>query len=285
MKASSPVLIDLLSADSFAEEHLPGAENFCVYETAFIEKVRAAFPDPNVEMTVYGLNDLTKEAGEAVSKLNAAGYANVSVLPGGLEGWKTAGKATQGSNHPTRPLNGRFEVDLAASFVQWTGRNLFNHHTGTLQLGKGHLLIEEGLLIEAVLTIDMTSLRCSDLTDSALNAALIAHLRSDDFFSIDRHPQAKFVLTSSEPLPGATVGTPNYRFRGDFTVRGKTQPIILSASVAEKSSGVLVAQSILEIDRTLWDSIYGSGKFFGRLGQHVVNDFIQIQLKVVTFPG
>jgi hypothetical protein len=29
-------LIDILSAESFAAEHLPGSVNICVYETAFI---------------------------------------------------------------------------------------------------------------------------------------------------------------------------------------------------------------------------------------------------------
>ena len=52
-------LIDILSAESFAAEHLPGSVNNCVYETAFIDKIRAAFPDPNTTLTVYGLNDST----------------------------------------------------------------------------------------------------------------------------------------------------------------------------------------------------------------------------------
>ncbi len=281
--SDSRALIDVLSAESYENEHLSGAVNFCVYETAFIEKVRDAFPDQNTKLTVYGLSDSTQEASEAMEKLKAAGYENVTVLPGGLEGCKTGGKEIERSDSAVgQPLSGRFEIDQTASFVGWTGRNLFNHHTGTIQLGGGYVLLKEGVPSEAVITVDMTSLRCSDLTDSAMNAALIAHLRSDDFFSVERYPQAEFVLSSTEPLPEATTGTPNYRFRGNFTLRGKTQPLEFLASVAEKSPGVLVAQAILEMDRTLWGSIYGSGKFFARLGQHVVNDFVQIHLKVVT---
>jgi hypothetical protein len=39
---------------------------------------------------------------------------------------------------------------------------------------------------------------------------------------------------------------------------------------------------MVDFDRTQWGSIYGSGKFFSRLGQHVVNDVIHLHLKIVT---
>ena len=61
-------LIDVLSAESFVAEHLPGSVNICVYETAFIDKMRAAFPDPDTALTVYGLNDSTLEAPSLLPK-------------------------------------------------------------------------------------------------------------------------------------------------------------------------------------------------------------------------
>jgi rhodanese-related sulfurtransferase len=129
-------LIDILSAESFAAEHLPGSVNICVYETAFIDKIRAAFPDPNTALTVYGLNDSTLEAGVALTKLGTAGYMRVSTLPGGLEGWKASGGNVEQSAAPELP-SGQFEVDQKASLVEWMGRILFNRHVGTVQLGPG----------------------------------------------------------------------------------------------------------------------------------------------------
>jgi rhodanese-related sulfurtransferase len=168
-------LIDILSAESFAAEHLPGSVNICVYETAFIDKIRAAFPDPNTALTVYGLNDSTLEAGVALTKLGTAGYMRVSTLPGGLEGWKASGGNVEQSAAPELP-SGQFEVDQKASLVEWMGRNLFNRHVGTVQLGPGQVLIKDGRLAGGRLTVDMTSLRCSDIADPAMNAHLIAHL-------------------------------------------------------------------------------------------------------------
>jgi 3-mercaptopyruvate sulfurtransferase SseA len=92
---------------------------------------------------VYGLNDSTLEAGVALTKLGTAGYMRVSTLPGGLEGWKASGGNVEQSAAPELP-SGQFEVDQKASLVEWMGRNLFNRHVGTLQLGPGQVLIKDG---------------------------------------------------------------------------------------------------------------------------------------------
>ncbi len=281
MKLPSP-LIDVLSTESFAMEHLPGAVNFCVYETAFLAHVLAAFPDKAAPLTVYGLNDRTLEAGVALSRLREAGYSNAVTLPGGLEGWKANGGAIERGALPAEPLTGRFTIDTENSAIHWTGRNLFNFHNGKLKLGRGHIDIDENQLVGAVIPVDMNSLQCSDLDDSAINAMLIAHLRSADFFDVETYPQATFTFISARGIAGATAGMANYGIRGLFTLRGHSHEIEFTALIAEKSAGVWVAQATLDLDRTLWGANYGSGKFFARLGQHVVNDLIHLHLKIVT---
>jgi polyisoprenoid-binding protein YceI len=274
-------LIDVLSAESFAAEHLPGSVNICVYETAFIDKIRAAFPDPKTALTVYGLSDSTLEARVALTKLGAAGYARVTALSGGLEAWKSGGGKIEQSAAPELP-SGRFEVDQSASLVEWMGRNLFNRHAGTVQLGPGHILIKEGRLVHGHLTVDMTSLRCSDIADPAMKAHLIAHLESDDFFSVDKYPRAELEIKELTYRSDVRLDQPNYQIKGDFTLRGVTNPIEFAAVVARKSDGSFTAQALLDLDRTLWGATYGSAKYFARLGQHLVNDEFHLQLKVVT---
>jgi len=275
-------LIDILSSDSFAAEHLPGAVNICVYETAFIDKIRIAFPDPTILLTVYGLNDSTLEASVAVKKLEAAGYRRVQVLPGGLEGWKASGEAIEQSNAVSESVTARYEIDQAASVAEWMGRNLFNRHAGTVQLGPGTIDVKDGLLAGGHLTVDMTTLRCTDITDRALNAHLVAHLKSDDFFSTEKYPIAEFDILAATFDPAVTAGEPNYQIKGEFTLRGVTKPLDLPAVVARKTEGAFTAQARLDIDRTSWGAVYGSAKFFGRLGQHLVNDVVHLYLKVVT---
>lgn len=278
-------LIDILSADSFAAEHLPGAVNFCVYETVFLDQVVAAFPDKAAPLTVYGLNDRTLESEVALSRLEEAGYSNVVALPGGLEGWKANGGAIERGDLPAKPLTGKFPIDPENSVIRWTGRNLFNFHHGTLKLGGGHIEVVENRLVGAEIPVDMTSMQCSDIADSAMNAMLIAHLRSTDFFDVETYPQATFTFTNAHEIAEATDGMPNYRIQGQFTLRGHSHEIEFPTLIAENSAGGWVAQATLDLDRTLWGAFYGSGKFFARLGQHVVNDLIHLHLKIVTGPA
>lgn len=285
MSAIPFLIIDVLPPASFAAEHVPGAVNICVYETAFLDKVRAAFPDPASVLTVYGLDHNTREAETAQAKLAAAGYTHVTVLPGGLAGWKARGGEIESTGEalaPALPASGTFPVNTQASLIRWTGRNLFNFHTGSLSLGGGSVTIEDGLLHGGHFTIDMASLGCTDITDSALNAMLIAHLESDDFFHTAEYPVARFSITAAAFLEEATPGVPNYIIRGELSLRGITLPIEFPAVIAQNTDGSFTAQATVEIDRTLWGSEYGSGKLFARLGQHLVNDFVQLHLKVVT---
>ena len=67
---------------------------------------------------MYGLNDSTLEAGVALIKLGAAGYAQVTALPGGLEGWKAGGGKIEQSAAPELP-SGQFEVGLRAKLGEF----------------------------------------------------------------------------------------------------------------------------------------------------------------------
>jgi len=64
-------------------------------------------------------------------------------------------------------------------------------------------------------------------------------------------------------------------------VRDVDVPIEFDAVSGVSVDGVLAAQATLEIDRTLWGVLYGSGSFFSKLGMHLVNDLVSIDLKVV----
>lgn len=51
------------------------------------------------------------------------------------------------------------------------------------------------------------------------------HLRSADFFDVERHPQIRFVSTGVEP-----VGDAEYRVTGDLTMHGVTRAVTLTAT-------------------------------------------------------
>jgi polyisoprenoid-binding protein YceI len=51
------------------------------------------------------------------------------------------------------------------------------------------------------------------------NADRDAHLRSNDFFDMDNHPEITFVSTDVTAVDG------NYRVTGDLTIKGVTRPV------------------------------------------------------------
>ncbi|HEX6236744.1 MAG TPA: YceI family protein [Acidimicrobiales bacterium] len=54
------------------------------------------------------------------------------------------------------------------------------------------------------------------------NADRDAHLRSNDFFDMEGHPEIRFVSTSVEPR-----GDDTYRVTGDLTIKGTTRPVTI----------------------------------------------------------
>lgn len=275
------VILNVLPPEVFAARHIARSINACVYETAFIDKVRGFGIARDAVIVVCGAGGGSRDSAEAAAKLGADGFTNVMVLDGGIDAWHAAGYAVEGHGDlPAPPVaDGVYQVDLAQSVIRWTGRNLFNHHSGTLRLASGEIVAKQGTLESARFTIDMDSIACEDITDPDLNTMLLNHLKHSDFFETARFPTAEFVIESATPIAGACDGLCNHMLSGVLTLRGISKSLEFPAVIACDGDR-LTGQAQIEIDRTEFGSIYGSGRFFRFLGKHVVNDHIQLHLKI-----
>ena len=278
----APLLVQVLTEEVFAARRIPGSCQACVHEMAFLDQMAALAPDKQRAIVVCGAGGGSLDARVAAEKLAAAGFTNVTAFDGGLEAWSAAGLPLEGEGEIPGPpsLSGTFSADTAQSLIRWTGRNLFNHHSGTVRLADGEITLRHNVLVAARFRIAMDSIACEDITDSAMNQMLVAHLHSDDFFDVAHHPVAEFIADSVTPLAGCTEGTPNQLLRGRFTLRGITREIELPILVASADGRRLTAQGVLDLDRTLFGSLYGSGRLFRFLGKHLVNDHIHLHLKI-----
>ncbi len=111
---------------------------------------------------------------------------------------------------------------------------------------------------------------------------LIAHLMSHDFFDVELYPEARFVITATERVADATPGAPNLAVSGELTLKGVSRALEFVASTGITTEGKAAAQAAFAIDRTQWNVLYGSGKYFRHLAGHLVNDLIEIQIRMVT---
>ena len=128
----------------------------------------------------------------------------------------------------------------------------------------------------------MTSIKNINLEGDELQPVLISHLKSDDFFFVEYFPKAKFTIESAAPLAETSLSSPNYEVKGKFELRGVSADFQFPTTVNKLSDGQMVAEAHFDIDRTRWNVIYGSSRFFKHLGMHLVFDLISLQLKIVT---
>jgi polyisoprenoid-binding protein YceI len=114
---------------------------------------------------------------------------------------------------------------------------------------------------------------------------LISHLKSDDFFAVDRYPTASLVLTGWEAHPDVFPEAPSGIATGELSIKGISRPVRFPAIAAPQSDGSIKFHAAFDIDRTLWGVLYGSCKYFERLGMHLVHDTVSLELFAVARKG
>jgi polyisoprenoid-binding protein YceI len=159
--------------------------------------------------------------------------------------------------------NQKFVIVSTQSNIDWVGKKVTGAHNGTIAVKEGELILNGGNLTGGKFVIDTTSIKILDVTDPATNAQFFGHLASDDFFSIDKHPEAILEITS---ISGNHV-------EGDLTIKGITHPVSFDVAV-NVNGDVLSATGKLVIDRTKYEMKFRSGNFFKDLGDTLIyNDF------------
>jgi polyisoprenoid-binding protein YceI len=255
-----PILIDVRLEDDFKTAHIPRAINNCVFEVAFSERLVAVVPDQTCPIIVYGTNSESYEARMAAEKLYRACYAKVYEYRDGFAAWQAAGAPiVRGESRLGETVipDGVRPVDLAESSIEWSGRNLLNKHHGRIGLRSGQLEFVQGQLSGGRFVIELNNIECSDLQGTNLHDVLINHLQSDDFFDVDRFPEASFVINAARRIDGASLGQPNLEIVGDLTLKGISAPLTFCASAGVTPDGKAAAQALLSFDRTRWNVLYG----------------------------
>ncbi|MGD8955353.1 MAG: YceI family protein [Desulfobacterales bacterium] len=289
MKNKEPLLlIDTLTGSHFEKVHLPGARSACVFEVTFLEQVEAIAESKKAEIVLYGSSGRSRDALTAADKLQREGYENISVLNGGLEAWRARGFELQGDQpgmaDPETVLrldDGQYRVDIDQSVIEWSGRNPNSKHFGTVGIKEGQVKVNSSILT-GVVDIDMESIDNTNLKGDELHPVLTAHLKSDDFFFVKMFPSAVLTITEGVPVETPFLSTPNYGFKATLELRGVKADLAFQATVTKTEGGGLAAEAHFDIDRTRWEVIYGSARFFENLGMHLVFDLISFQVKIVT---
>ncbi|MGJ3233854.1 YceI family protein [Marivirga sp.] len=172
-------------------------------------------------------------------------------------------------------LQKEVKVDTNSSQIAWVGKKVTGQHNGTVDIKEGALEMEDGQVMGGSFVIDMTTIDVLDL-EGEYKGKLMGHLRSDDFFSVEKYPTAKFVITSIDKSE-ATDAT--HFVAGDLTIKGITNKITFPANVTIEN-GKANAKASFALDRTKWEVRYGSGSFFDGLGDKMIYDDFELTVNL-----
>jgi len=162
------------------------------------------------------------------------------------------------------------KINTDSSSLKWVGKEITtSQHYGSLMFESGELNVcsntnSEQIICNGYFIVDMTSLTVEDLTGGS-KQKLEGHLKSDDFFSIEKHTKAKLTIEGSKIIDSG------FLVDGSLTIKDITHPIQFEMV---KDIGGYVAN--LVFDRSKYDVRFRSGSFFENLGDKLILDEIEL---------
>ncbi|WP_341837421.1 YceI family protein [Chitinophaga pollutisoli] len=169
-----------------------------------------------------------------------------------------------------------FKVDGSKSKIAWLAKKVTGSHNGFINISGGTLQVDGSTLTGGSFNVDTRTMTVEDIKDEKGNARLLGHLKSDDFFSVENHPDASFAITSAKKKSGNT-----YDITGNLTIKGISQSITFPADVVVNGDQ-LNAKATIKIDRTKFDIKYRSNSFFENLGDKAIYDDFTLDVELVA---
>lgn len=164
---------------------------------------------------------------------------------------------------------------VVSSDVHWWGYKLAkteaSSHDGTVNVKNGTVVVKNNSLVGGTFVLDMTSINATDL-QGEYQQKLNGHLKTGDFFEVDKYPTATFKINSvKKGANGKSVVT------GNLTAKGKTNAVSFPAKISVKNGVVTLESDKFTIDRQKWDIAYKS-----TMQDVVVKDDIDLVVKLTA---
>lgn len=166
---------------------------------------------------------------------------------------------------PAPPASGQLKITPENAKVEFVGAKMIGSHEGAFHAFSGTVDYKNGNPLTAVIQveIDLASVKTDE-------AKLDGHLKSPDFFDVEKFPKATFVST------GVTAGGADgatHTVKGDFTLHGVKKAIAIPAKIAVTGKSVSVSGE-LTINRKDYGIIYPG------MPDNLIKDDVVIRLSI-----
>ena len=108
--------------------------------------------------------------------------------------------------------------------------------------------------------------------DKEGNGKLVGHLKSADFFDVEKFPSAAFTVTGYEMVDGKGM------LSGNLKMKDKENNVTFPVSMTVDGDSFTLTSETFTIDRSKWDVRYGSKSFFDDLGDKFIDNDIELKV-------
>lgn len=165
-----------------------------------------------------------------------------------------------------------FTIQPSDSKIEWVGTKVSGYHTGNVPIKSGELMVKKSGVASGTFVLDLGNIMVTGPKGSkeAANDKLTGHLKSADFFEVDKYPTGTFEITRVIPFTETVaeaddprqneiskykVTNPTHRVSGNLTLKGITKNIEFPAKITiSGNSAEAIAK--FNIDRTEWNIVY-----------------------------
>lgn len=168
-----------------------------------------------------------------------------------------------------------YVVDTMNSKIEWKGFKVFKtdntSHFGSIKFENGEVTINDNKLESGKFVVALNTLTNSDIKDAEESAKLNGHLKSADFFDVEKFPTASYEITKVSEAPAG--GDYNTVLDGNLTIKGITKPMSFNANVKIGEGELQIATEPKDISRDEFGI-----KFLIPAANGLIKDEINIQM-------
>jgi polyisoprenoid-binding protein YceI len=166
-----------------------------------------------------------------------------------------------------------WKLDVSNSKIDWVGTKVSGYHVGTVPLKSGEIYVKNDQVTGGKFILDVANMEVVGPkgSDTSANNKLLGHLKSADFFDVQKNPEGSFELTDVKPYKGDAikdttdprqeeinkykVTDPTHTVSGNLTLKGVTKNIEFPARITV-SGNTAEATAKFNIDRKDWGIVY-----------------------------
>lgn len=183
-------------------------------------------------------------------------------------------KTTDATDASTAQVtSAKYMANSTESIIEWKGFKPTGTHNGSIKIESGVLTVNDGKIESGSFLIDMKSIQDLDMApDNEMNAKLVGHLKSADFFDVEKYPNAAFEVTGFEEKDGKMM------LSGNLKLKEKKNNVTFPVTMSSEGDQFTLTSDTFTIDRSKWEVKYGSKSFFDDLGDKFINDDIELKI-------